>query len=473
MSLPPRDLGLRAAVYLLNRLGYGPRPGEAQQILEHGLDRWVREQLEPGPDPELDTRLEPLSTLGYPVAQVIALYLRDQSSIGVILDQFVTAKIIRAVHGKNQLREALVDFWFNHFNVFIGGDEERYSISSYERDAIRPHALGRFRDMLGAVAAHPSMLTYLDNYLSSVVRVVNGRQTGGLNENYGRELLELHTVGVDAGYSQQDVIDAARAFTGWGIDNLRAGYNFLYRPLSHDPAAKSVFGLSLPPGGGQDDGTKLLDYLAVHPKTALFVSRKLAQRFVADEPPRSLVEKMADTFVRSDGAIAEVVKAMVGSNEFWVPAFDGGPGKTKSPVEFTFSALRAAGANVTLARGLTAVLNQMGMPLYGSLPPTGYSNRGDDWVNPSSQLARMNFSIDLAQGAIVGASVDARALVRTAGGNPEDARSAAAALSDHVFGGTVSGETLATVSRVSPGGIVSVASRVLGLLLAGPEMQSR
>ncbi len=472
MSLTPQDLGLRAAVHALNRLGYGPRPGEARQVLDQGLDRWVREQLDPDPDPELDTRLAPLATLGYPISQVIDLYLRDQGSIGAILDQFLTAKVIRAVHGRNQLREVLVDFWFNHFNVFLGG-EERYSIAAYERDAIRPHALGRFRDMLGAVAAHPSMLTYLDNYLSTVPRMVGGRQVGGLNENYGRELLELHTVGVDAGYSERDVLDAARAFTGWGIDNLRGGYNFVFRAQNHDTGSKSIFGLSLPQGGGQDDGTRILDYLATHPKTASFVSWRLAQRFVADDPPASLVEKMAATFLHTDGDLAEVVKAMVGSNEFWAAAFDGGPGKVKTPVEFAFSALRAAGANVTASRGVNAALQAMGMALYASLPPTGYSNRGDDWVNPSTHLARMNFGIDLAQNAIVGVTVDARAAVRTAGGNPDDARSAAEAISSDLFARSISGETLATASRVSSGGTVSVAARVLGLCLASPEMQSR
>jgi uncharacterized protein (DUF1800 family) len=473
MSVTPQDLGLRAAVFLLDRLGYGPRPGQAREILDQGLDRWVRDQLGPGPDAELDSRLAPLTTLGFSLSQVLDLYARDQASIGVILDQFVLAKIVRAVHGKNQLREALVDFWFNHFNVFIGDDFGRLSIAAYERDAIRPFVFGRFRDMLGATAAHPAMLAYLDNYLSTVVRVVGGRQVGGLNENYGRELLELHTVGVDAGYTQDDVVAAARAFTGWTIDGLRSGGHFVYRPANHDAAAKSVFGLSLPSGGGQDDGERLLDYLASHPQTAAFISRKLAQRFVADDPPASLVQKMANVFVASDGDLSRVTEAMVGSAEFWAPAFGGSPGKTRSPVEFTFSALRAAGANVTATRGVTAVLNQMGMPLYGCLPPTGYGNRGDDWVNPSSHLARMNFGIDLATNGIVGVSVDARALVRSAGGNPDDARSAATALSDHVFGRTLSADTLATASRVGANNFVSVAARVLGLLLAGPEMQSR
>jgi uncharacterized protein (DUF1800 family) len=473
MSLTPQDLGLHAAVYLLDRLGYGPRPGQAQEVLDHGLDRWVRDQLSPGPDPEVDARLAPLTTLGFSVSQVLDLYARDPTSIGVILDQLVLARIVRAVHGKNQLQEVLVDFWFNHFNVFVGDDFARYAIAAYERDAIRPHVFGRFRDMLGATARHPAMLAYLDNYLSTVVRVAGGRQVGGLNENYGRELLELHTVGVDAGYTQSDVVDSARAFTGWTIDGLRAGGNFTYRPANHDTAAKSIFGLSLPAGGGQDDGERLLDYLAAHPKTAAFISRKLAQRFVADDPPASLVERMASAFLASGGDLGRLTEAMIGSAEFWAPAFDGSPGKTKSPVEFTFSALRAAGANVTATRGTTGFLSQMGMPLYGCLPPTGYSNRGDDWVNPSSHLARMNFGIALATNGIVGASVDARAVVRSAGGDPDEAPSSATALSGYVFGRTLSADTLATASRVGANPSVSVASRVLGLLLAGPEMQSR
>ena len=206
----PQTLGPRVAQHLLNRAGYGPRPGQIAAVLDQGLTEWIEEQLAPGADPELDTRLRGFTTLGYSTSQVLSLYNADNRTIGVILDEFASAKVVRAAHARNQLQEVLVDFWFNHFNVFVQDGFDRYSISSYERDAVRPNVLGRFRDLLGAVTLHPAMLYYLDNYLNTVPRTQGGRPVGGINENHGRELLELHTVGVDAGYTQGDVIDASR-----------------------------------------------------------------------------------------------------------------------------------------------------------------------------------------------------------------------------------------------------------------------
>jgi uncharacterized protein (DUF1800 family) len=473
MSVPPQDIGLRAAVHLLNRLGFGPRPGEARAVLSGGLDQWIHEQLEPGSDPDLETRLARLPTLAYPLAQTVALYgADDQRGLGQVVDDFTTAKVIRAAHGRNQLQEVLVDFWFNHFNVYIADGFARAATPSYERDAIRPNALGRFRALLGATAQHPAMLYYLDNYLNTVARSAgSGRIVGGINENYGRELMELHTVGVDAGYTQADVVEAARCFTGWGIDNLRANGAFVYRAANHDTGAKSAFGLTLPAGGGKEDGDRLLDHLARHPATARFVSRRLAERLVADEPPASLVDRAAQTFLSTDGDIGEVVKTMVGSPEFWTDAF--APVKAKTPLEFTVGALRAADAEVASARGVLAALQAMGQPAYACVPPTGYSNRGADWTNPSSQLARMNFALDLAAGAVAGATVDARGALRRAGGDPENAPSAALSLSADLFGRGLSADTTSALSRVAPRGSPSVAARVLGLALACPEMQVR
>jgi uncharacterized protein (DUF1800 family) len=472
LNTTPGDLAARAAVHLLNRIGYGPRPGDIRDVLETGLEPHVLDQLDPRPDPDLEARLRPLTTLGYPIAQVLALYQADQRSIGAILDEFVAAKVIRAVHGRNQLQEVLVDFWFNHFNVYVADGFARFSTPAYERDAIRPFVLGRFRDLLGATAAHPAMLFYLDNYLSSVSRVDprTGRLLQGLNENYGRELLELHTVGVDAGYTQGHVFDAARCFTGWGID-LRSGA-FVFRPQNHDGGPKSVFGLSLPSGGGRDDGERLLDHLATHPATARFVSRRLAQRFVADDPPESLVAKCASRFLTTGGDIGEVMKTLIGSAEFWAEAY--GAGKPRTPVELVFGALRAVGAQVSgLTRGVAGALANMGMPLYQCLPPTGYTNHGGDWLNPSSQLSRMNFALELAAGALAGVSVDVRGAVRAMGGDPEDARSIANAVAAEVFGRQLSPATLEAAGRVSSGGPVGVAARVVGLCLASPDFQSR
>ncbi len=467
------DVGPRVALHALNRLGFGPTPGAVRDVLAHGIERYVEEQLQPGPAPELQARLQPFRTLSYPISQVLALFNADERSIGPITDEFVAARLIRAVHSENQLQEVLVDFWFNHFNVNIADGFVRYSIMSYERDAIRPHVLGRFRDLLGATAAHPAMLYYLDNYLSTASRVDprTGRLLQGLNENYGRELMELHTVSVDAGYTQEHVFDAARCFTGWGIDNIRTGGNFVYRPQAHDTGAKSVFGLTVAAGGQKDDGDHLLDYLAAHPSTAAFISKELAWRFVSDDPPPRLVDRMAAAFLASDGNIADTLRAMLSSPDFWAEGF--GAGKPRTPIEYAAGALRAAGAQVTGTRGVVGALANMGMPLYQCIPPTGYSNRGVDWLNPSSQLHRMNFALDLATGALAGVAADARSVVRELGGNPEDPRSATDAIAAGLFANNVSAETRRAAAAVSPTGPVPVASRVLGLVLASPEMQVR
>jgi uncharacterized protein (DUF1800 family) len=467
----PQTLGPRVVLHLLNRAGYGPRPGEIDAVLQRGPTRWIEDQLEPAPDPELDQRLARFPTLSYSTAQVLALYNADQRSIGVVLDEFTSAKVVRAVHGKNQLQEVLVDFWFNHLNVFVNDGFDRYSISSYERDAIRPHVLGRFRDLLAAASLHPAMLYYLDNYLNTVPRRVGNRVTGGINENQGRELLELHTVGVDAGYTQADVVEASRCLTGHGIDNLTTSGAYVFRAANHDNEGKQVFGLSVPAGGGETDVQRLFDHLASHPATARFVARKLGQRFVADDPPPGLVDRLAGVFLRTGGDLREVMRALFGSAELWAEAF--GAGKPKTPLEYVASVLRGAGAEVGQTRAVKATLEQMGLPLYACNPPTGYSNRGADWLNPSSQLYRMNFALDLAAGAVAGVSADVYALIRGGGGNPDDPRSAAEAIDRVVFGRTLSPATLDAASRVGTGGSVPVAVRVAGLLLASPDMQVR
>ena len=465
------EIGPTVALHALNRLGYGPRPADVRRVLARGLDRYVDEQLHPLPDPDLDTRLRPLTTLGYPISQVLSLYNADNRAIGPIVDEFQAAKLIRSVHGLNQLQEVLVDFWFNHFNVFIQDGFVRYSVMSYERDAIRPHVLGRFRDLLGAVAAHPAMLFFLDNYLNRADVNQGGRVVPGINENYGRELLELHTVGVDAGYSQNDVREAARVFTGWGIDNINNAGNFVFRANLHDRGAKSVFGLEIPAGGGKEEGDRLLDYLAVHPQTARFISWRLAQRFVADDPPARVVDRMAATFLSSGGDLGAVMRTLVSTAEFWAEAFGGG--KVKTPLEFVVSSIRAVEGQVSNARAVAAQLNTMGMGLYAAVPPTGYSNRGSEWLNPSSHLSRMNFGLDLAANAIQGVAVDSRSMVSRLGGNPDDARSAASTVNADLFAGNLTRETLDAAGRVAPGGTTAVATRVVGLCLASPEMQVR
>ncbi|MEO8501712.1 MAG: DUF1800 domain-containing protein [Vicinamibacteria bacterium] len=476
MALTASELGRKTALHALNRLGFGPRPGDVQAVLDRGIESYINDQLDPKPDGELESRLAPLNnTLRLTTTQVLVTYAdsgNQGASIQAYLENFQTAKIIRSVHTKNQLEEALADFWFNHFNVNINDNFVRYSIQSYERDAIRPHAMGKFETLLKATAEHATMMYYLDNYLSQGGRTVNGVLISGLNENYGREILELHTVGVDAGYSQTDVYEAARAFTGWGIDNIGRGGNFLYAPARHDTGSKSIFGLQLAAGGGKDDGDRLIKYLATHPKTARHLSTKLAQRFVADDPPASLIDRMAEAWLASEGDIKAVMRAMFGSSEFWAEAFSA-EGKPKTPFEYVISSIRAIGGDVTNAtRGVTAYVSQMGQPLYQCIPPTGYSDSGADWLNPSSQIYRMNFALDLAQGLVNGVSVNVRNFA--VGADLTSPSSVAKAANSAVFGGTISSATIDAAVRVdtritNP----SAAVRVSALLLAGPESQVR
>ena len=476
MGLTASELARKTALHALNRLGFGPRPGDIETVLERGIEEYVSEQLEPRPDGALEARLTPLnSTLRLSTTQVLVTYAdsgNQTSSIQAYLDNFHTAKLIRSVHTTNQLDEVLADFWFNHFNVNINDGLVRYAIQSYERDAIRPNAMGKFETLLRATAEHPAMLFYLDNYLSTAARTVNGRLIQGLNENYGRELLELHTVGVDAGYTQADVYDVARAFTGWGIDNVGRGGNFRYLQTAHDTGSKSAFGLQLAAGGQKDDGERVIKHLANHPLTARFISTKLARRFVSDTPPASIIDRMAEAWLASEGDIKAVMKAMIGSSEFWAEAFSP-TGKPKTPFEYVISSIRAVGGDVTTAsRGVTAYLSQMGQPLYQCIPPTGYSDRGDEWLNPSSQIYRMNFALDLAQGLVNGVSVNVRNFAQ--GADLTSPTSVAKAANGAVFGSTIGQATLDAAARVdtritNP----SSAVRVSALLLASPESQVR
>lgn len=476
MGLTASELGRKTALHALNRLGFGPRPGDVEAVLDRGIENYIDAQLNPKPDAALEARLAPFNnTLKLTTTQVLVTYAdsgNQNSSIQGYVDNLYNAKLVRSVHTANQLEEALADFWFNHFNVNINDGFVRYAIQSYERDAIRPNALGRFETLLKATAEHPAMLFYLDNYLSQTGRTVNGVLISGLNENYGREILELHTVGVDAGYTQADVYDAARAFTGWGIDNLARGGNFLYSPARHDTGSKSIFGLQLAAGGGKDDGDRLIRYLATHPSTARFISTKLARRFVSDQPPASLVDRMTEAWLSSDGDIREVMKAMIGSSEFWAEAFST-TGKPKTPFEYAVSSIRAIGGEVASAtRSVVGYLSQMGEPLYQCIPPTGYTDRGDEWLNPSSQLYRMNFALDLAQGLINGVAVNVRNFA--VGADLTNPQSVAKSANNAVYGGTLLPSTIDASSRVDTRiATPSSAVRVSALLLASPDTQVR
>jgi len=325
--------------------------------------------------------------------------------VSMVAQDLMAAKLFRAVYSNRQLEEVLADFWYNHFNVFIEKGADRYLVTAYERDAIRPHVLGKFEDLLRATAQSPAMLFYLDNWESVGAQSPAGkRRQRGLNENYGRELLELHTLGVDGGYTQKDVTEVARCFTGWTIQQPQRLAEFEFNPKMHDQGEKTVLGLRIPAGGGIGDGFKVLRLLAHRPATARFISRELAVRFVADDPPATLVNRMAATFLKKDGDLRAVLKTMFDSPEFW--SRDAYRAKLKSPLEMVASSLRAIDADVDFTFGLNNQLNQLGEPLYRKLEPTGYSNSGQEWLNSAGLLARMNFSVALVNNKVPGVKVD-------------------------------------------------------------------
>src|SRR5262249_21491964 len=322
------------------------------------------------------------------------------------LRELQQAKLLRAIFSEKQLQEVMVDFWFNHFNVFGQKDADRWLLTSYERDVIRPHALGRFKDLLTAVSQSPAMLYYLDNFLSQMEQPApppkfdaDGNplpqpRRPGLNENYARELMELHTLGVDGGYNQKDVIEVARCFTGWtiGPPGNRA---FTFRPRIHDRGEKTVLGTRIVPGGGIEDGLRTLDLLSKHPSAAKFVPPKLRQRFVAHEPPAALVDRVAARFTETGGDIREVVRAILTSPEFFSPK--NYRNKIKSPLELVASMIRATGASTNGAGPLIQAVTRMGAPLYLCQPPTGYGENSSEWLSSATLLERMNFAVALTR----------------------------------------------------------------------------
>ena len=327
----------------------------------------------------------------------------------VVAYDLLESKLLRAIESNRQLAEELDDFWFNHFNVYYDKGSDRFLIPEYEREAIRPHVLGKFRDLLEATAKSPAMLFYLDNFQSVRADIdANSRSRRakrGLNENYGRELMELHTLGVNGGYTQKDVTEVARCFTGWTIEDPRRGGAFIYRDNLHDKGEKIVLGHVIPAGGGMEDGEKVLDILATHPSTARYISTELAQRFVADNPPQPLIDKMSKTFLASGGDIRQVMKTMLESKEFWSQGAY--RAKIKTPLEMVASAVRALGANVTDAWALANQVGNLGEPLYRKQEPTGYSNLNAEWVNSAALLGRMNFAVQLAQNRVPGVKLAA------------------------------------------------------------------
>ena len=379
-------------------------------------------------------------------------------------NELVEQKLYRAVYSNRQLEEVLVDFWMNHFNVFNGKGQERVLLTSFERDAIRPHVFGHFKDLLLATARHPAMLFYLDNWQSQSPRddflaPPNVRRPG-LNENYGRELLELHTLGVDGGYTQADVTAVARAFTGWTIYDLQRVVEFQFNPAAHDRKEKVILGRTLPAMRGEQDGLDVVDMLAQHPSTARFISKKLAQRFLADDPPQAVVQRMAATFATTDGDLRAVLQTLFTSPEFL--STGAWQAKMKSPLEMAVSAVRATNAEVTDTFALAQRIADLGQPLYGKLEPTGYPNTGDAWANTAGILGRINFASAFAAGQIAGVRVDVSRF------NFKDPQT----LAREVLNVAPSASTIAAIEQGTQGK-EATPSMLASLVLSSPDFQRR
>jgi len=558
----------QAAAHLISRFTYGSTPGQVDAVVRMGLENWFAKQLEGlSPDDSLVVRLSRYDALELSNEQVANTYPRNGQVVkmaiqdGVInkdsvkpdrkeyremlqaymvqkglkqeqdlFRQLFCQKVLRAAYSENQLREVMTDFWFNHFNVSITKNDCSPFIPAYERDVIRPNALGRFTELLLKTAKSPAMLYYLDNFQSSVSRT--GAQDSGApavrrvaiprgpNENYAREVMELHTLGVDGGYTQQDVTEAARVLTGWGVYPMgqfarggggaqlakftdaqiaQRGFvhegDFFFNSNRHDKGGKTVLGQVFPAGGGYEEGVTLLGLLAHQPATAKFVCRKIAVRFVSDDPPASLVEKMAKTFLEKNGDIRQVLLTMVQAPEFWSP--EALREKTKSPFELAIGAVRALNGDIQQPLPLFNWVTRMGEKKYYYQAPTGFPDRGTYWINTGSLLNRMNFGLALAAGRVAGVQIDLLALNN--GHEPESAiaalriygqlllpeRDLAATekrliplltdpgLAKKVSDAAGDGQAKPVAAAMAPGEDRAMLAQAVGIIIGSPEFQRR
>ena len=408
--------------HAVNRMTYGVVPGQLERLSRQGIDAFLAEQLQPArlPEPpELKSRIGNFESLtmdlptlffryskpprGAPQVVPNSMEAASPKKISEIRMQAMHAKVLRAVMSPQQLQEVLVDFWYNHFNVYNGKSiATRVWVGAYERDAIRPHIFGKFRDLLIATAKHPAMLTYLDNAQNIAADSPTGRIRGkGLNENYARELLELHTLGVEGGYTQQDVRELARILTGWGLRSPGTGQGlsaFFFNPKSHDSGEKKLLG-RLYQAKGADEVEDALTQLASHPSTAQHISFKLAQRFVSDQPPSSLVNKLAKQFTASDGSISQILTVLFQSPEFWDTRNMGN--KFKTPLHYLVSCYRSMARTVDNPGQIASIANHWGMPLYGCVTPDGYPCVERTWLNPAAMMDRINFAMNFSHASSV------------------------------------------------------------------------
>lgn len=533
-------------IHVLNRLGFGARPGDVERVKAMGVEKYVEQQLNPEKisDTVAENRVRELSVLNMSTAELYEKYpqpgqlLRQLQARGMlpaemsddkaknnqnppagnpldneknrqaiqeyyrenglqrpqrIIDELQASRILRAVYSERQLQEVMVDFWTNHFNIFANKGADRWLLPAWDRDTIRPNAMGKFSTLLEATAQSPAMLFYLDNF-QSVSPNANQRRGGllqqlrqqqqqqpqrqrrGINENYARELMELHTLGVDGGYTQKDVQEVARCFTGWTIFQPRGGAaaanamagepgrrnpgTFFFNARVHDDGEKVVLGHKVPAGGGIKDGLTVLDILAHHPSTAKFIATKLVRHFVSDTPPPALVARVAATFTKSDGDIRETLKAIFFSKEF--NSTEAYRVKIKRPFELVISAIRTLGADTNGGPGTHQWIARMGEPLYGFQTPNGYSDAAQSWVNTGGLLERMNFGLALANNRVQGTKVS---LAKT---NGEQAKVMDEYLKT-ILAGEISAATRETLlKQLEPS---DPATKVVGLILGTPEFQ--
>jgi uncharacterized protein (DUF1800 family) len=560
-------------LHLLNRSAFGPAPGDPVRVRQMGPKAYLEEQLNPAgiDDSGVEQRLQQLPTLTMSSEELIEYYPPPRKAgkarngaVGAqntrrqpaaeqanameagrprnrqamlaerrlaalkgprrVLVELAREEIWRAVYSQRQLQEVLVQFWMNHFNIYAFKGPDRWLLTSFESDAIRPFALGKFEDLLVATAQSPAMLYYLDNWRSSAPTLKyvetlehrkisskggdypreaflgrgplgrrmryrrarrqkggNGKQSLGLNENYGRELMELHTLGVNGGYTQQDVIEVARCLTGWTIRRPRQEAEFFFNPRMHDYHPKLVLGHKFPAGRGIEDGQGVLHLLAYHPSTARFISTELCRRFVADDPPESVIDRASSTFRSTGGDIREVVAAILTSHEFISPAVY--RAKVKSPLEYVASSLRAVGADTDAELPVIMALDRMGHPMFQYEAPSGYADRASTWINSSTLLWRLNFAMLLAAGRLPGTEVRLGNLLAL-NGNPSGP-DLVDAVAEQLLGEPASPSTVGAIVNKSglgpkfevaayrPRDIHPEAATVAGLLLASPEFQRR
>ncbi len=516
----PLDL---AEWHFLSRTTFGPRPQDVDKLKQLGVKGYLDEQLHPEKidDSEVEQKIAALPTLTMSAAELMedfpapkqrkiqesnqqrmegqpakppdqdamakpaapAMSTMEPDGPRRILMELGREQLWRAAYSQRQLQEMMVQFWMNHFNIYAGKGVDKWLMTAFEHDTIRPHALGNFSDLLAATAESPAMLFYLDNWLSVAPKAAAPRPNArrpqaerrGLNENYARELMELHTLGVDGGYTQQDVREVARCFTGWTIDGPRQGGGFIFRPRLHDDGEKTVLGHKIKGPGGVEDARQVLKILAAHPSTAHFISLKLCRHFVADDPPASIVDRTAHTFAKSHGDISAVLRELLTSREFNSEAAF--RAKVKSPFELVASSLRSLSAETNADAPLMGHIMHMGQPLFQYQAPTGFPDRANNWINTGTLLARMNFSMALAANRIPGTQLNLQALTPS-----EDSQAVWSHLVQRTLGGNVSDQTQSAVMKSLDGldkggsGIplkFPQTTLMAALLIGSPEFQRR